>query len=157
MDPSGLSTAQHQLLNQIVVELEDLAGQADGAWVEIKPFSGVFHTRRLLNGSEASHWEALAAARGRQLGGHVLEGKKVVEVSVLPASKADALDRLRVSTGADRVMFAGDDLTDELALRTLHPPDLGIRVGSGPTAAQLRLAGPKEVAQFLTDLVLALT
>jgi trehalose 6-phosphate phosphatase len=135
----------------------DSLARGSGAWVEPKPYAAVFHTRPMVDRTLATALEAEAARLGKALGGHVLPGKMVVEVSVLPAGKAAALARLRAAGGADRLVFAGDDTTDELALRTIHPPDLGIKVGAGATAAELRLPGPAAVVAFLDRLATALT
>jgi hypothetical protein len=50
------------------------------------------------------------------------------------------------------VLFAGDDVTDEDALRSLQPGDVGVRVGPGETAATVRVAGIPELAALLTRL-----
>jgi trehalose-phosphatase len=157
LEPVVLSPARLARLDAISVALKQLATDGPGAWVESKPFAAVFHTRPMTNRAAAAALESQAAHLGKSLGGHVLPGKMVVEVSVLPAGKAAALARLKKAADADRLVFAGDDTTDELALRTIHPPDLGIKVGPGPTAAGLRLPGPAAVAAFLDVLASALT
>ena len=63
-----------------------------------------------------------------------------------------------------RVLFAGDDTTDETVLSALHyspstppttapTPDVGIRVGGGETSATHRLDTPEDVRDFLQDLL----
>jgi trehalose 6-phosphate phosphatase len=47
------------------------------------------------------------------------------------------------------VLFAGDDVTDEDALRSLGPQDLGVRVGGGETTASLRV---DDIAAFVAVL-----
>ncbi|MDR2379851.1 MAG: hypothetical protein LBE08_01520 [Bifidobacteriaceae bacterium] len=131
------------------------AGTAGGAWVEHKPFAAVFHTRPMADRAAAAELEAQAALIGSAAGAHVLPGKMVVEVAVLPAGKAAALTQLKTITQADRLVFAGDDLTDELALNTINPPDLGIKIGPGRTAAALRLPDPPALAEFLQALAAA--
>jgi trehalose 6-phosphate phosphatase len=49
-------------------------------------------------------------------------------------------------------VFAGDDVTDEDALRALGPADLGVRVGAGETAAAVRVGSPEELAALLQHL-----
>jgi trehalose 6-phosphate phosphatase/trehalose 6-phosphate synthase/phosphatase len=152
LEPLVLSAARRARLDAVTSGLKDLAAGADGPWVESKPFAAVFHTRPMKDRVAAAALEARAAALGGALGAHVLPGKMVVEAAVLPAGKARALIRLKAATGADRMVFAGDDTTDELALRNIESPDLGVKVGSGPSAAALRVAGPEEMARFLTTL-----
>jgi trehalose-phosphatase len=158
LEPLVISPARAQRLGQISKALQELAATAAGAgaWVEAKPFAAVFHTRPMTDRARARELEAQAAKLGKALGGHLMPGKMVVEVSVLPVGKASALARLRRAADADRMVFAGDDTTDELALRTIHPPDLGLKVGPGPTTAELRLPDPAAVADFLADLATAL-
>src|SRR6185503_19105205 len=79
-------------------------------------------------------------------------GKKVVELSVVPTNKGDALEKLRGRVGASAVMFLGDDITDEDAFATLAGPDVGIKVGPGPTRAQYRVADSNEVSRVLARL-----
>ena len=50
------------------------------------------------------------------------------------------------------MIFLGDDLTDEDAFTTLGGPDLGVKVGPGPTCARSRLPDTDAVARFLADL-----
>jgi trehalose 6-phosphate phosphatase len=149
IDPVVLSPGRRERLAFVTRELEVLAGGEPGAWVERKPFAAVLHTRRMADRGAAAALEARGAELGRAAGAHVVPGKMVVEVAVLPAGKAGALTRLKQATSADRLVFAGDDVTDELALRTIRPPDLGIKVGPGASAAPLRLADPAALAQFL--------
>ncbi|MDR1440841.1 MAG: trehalose-phosphatase [Bifidobacteriaceae bacterium] len=156
LEPVELTAAQSRELDAIRAGLEDLAAAGPGAWIESKPLAAVFHTRPMADRAAASHLEEQAAGLGEALGGHVLAGKMVVEISILPAGKAAALTRLRHAAGADRLVFAGDDTTDELALDTIHPPDLGIKVGPGATTAELRLPDPLAVAAFLHALADAL-
>ncbi|MDR2348040.1 MAG: trehalose-phosphatase [Bifidobacteriaceae bacterium] len=154
--PVALSPRRLARLAAVRQAFEALAATAEGAWVEAKPFAAVFHTRPMPHRTFAMALEERAAELATSLGAHVLPGKMVVEAAVLPAGKAAALARLRRQADAQRLVFAGDDVTDELALRTIKPPDLGIKVGPGATAAGLRLAGPPQVAAFLDCLATAL-
>ena len=60
-----------------------------------------------------------------------------------------ALDRLRIRLGVSATFFAGDAESDEMAMNTLHGPDLGIRVGDGESVATHRASGPEKLAQML--------
>ncbi len=66
-------------------------------------------------------------------------GHNIVEYAFRHEGKDTAVAALRAHTAADAVLFAGDDVTDEDALASLHGEDLGVRVGDGPTAAAARV------------------
>ena len=76
-------------------------------------------------------------------GVHAREGKQVIELAVVDADKGYALDAMRHQVGATAAVFVGDDITDEDAFSRLTGPDLGIKVGMGPTFAAQRVDGPR--------------
>lgn len=59
---------------------------------------------------------------------------------------------LREQFDATGILFAGDDVTDEDAMRVLTDGDLGVRVGPGDSAAVLRVGNPQEMARLLEAL-----
>lgn len=59
---------------------------------------------------------------------------------------------LREHFGATAILFAGDDVTDEDAMRVLTGDDLGVRVGPGESAAELRVENPQQIALLLEAL-----
>lgn len=133
-----------------------LAKPFGGAWIEEKAFGFALHTRTAASGDEAAAQEAVdalmveRAPRWRRR-----TGKRVVEFAYRHEGKDTAIAELREATGADAVLFAGDDVTDEDALRSLEEHDLGIRVGEGQTAASARvddIAGLVEALERLAEL-----
>ncbi len=78
-----------------------------------------------------------------------LDGKAVLEATVLSGTKGEGLDWLREVADASTVLFAGDDVTDEDAFAVLRPGDIGVKIGSGNTRAQFRLNGPGELSTLL--------
>jgi len=130
-----------------------IAGEQEGAWVEPKAFGFAVHTRLAAPGSVAplhAAVDALVAQRAphwrRRLGHDVLE------FSFRSEGKDAAIARLRAQTGATAVLFAGDDVTDEDALRSLARGDVGVRVGGGETAAAVRVEGIRELSSLLVGL-----
>ncbi len=77
----------------------------------------------------------------------------VVELAVIDADKGSAIERLRRESGADVVLFVGDDVTDEDAFAVLGAADIGIKVGEGTTLATYRVADTDETADLLNLLV----
>jgi len=124
----------------------------DGAWVETKPTAVVVHTR-LAADEDARACELAALELGAELGSGVLHGKDVVEISVLHASKGEALAALRDELGAVSVVYAGDDTTDEHAFAVLGERDVAIKVGAGDTSARYRVDGPDELVESLITLL----
>ena len=83
----------------------------------------------------------------------VLDGKKIVELSDSSVDKGVALRELKNEVGADRVLFMGDDVTDETAFAALEPGDLGVHVGLGPSLAKVTVPDPSALADLLETLV----
>lgn len=134
--------------------MHELADTAEGAWIELKPAGRALHVR--MASPEDAHRlqsEAVARVEAEIPGLTTRFGKNVVEFALHSANKGDAIERLREYVGADAIFFAGDDTTDEDAIAVLGPNDLGVRVGDAPSAARLRVAGTREIADVLTVLV----
>jgi trehalose 6-phosphate phosphatase len=152
--PLELDEGQVRALAAVGSVLEPIAARYPDSWVEHKPAGRVLQVR--LARSEDAKRQAVAEAEEalRRLTGiaefHVGHGKDVLEVSVVRADKGQGLDLLRGTTGAEAVLFAGDDLTDEQGFARLDPAtDVSIKVGAGETAARFRIEGPQQVAEVL--------
>lgn len=145
-----ITDGQRALLARIVGEFTSIAASFAGVTVETKPISTALHVR---NAAPADAEAALVAARrgpASWAGVEVTEGKAVIELAVIATSKGIALDLLRARTGADAVIYLGDDVTDEKAFAHLrHGHDVSIKVGAGDTAAQYRIGDPTDVATVL--------
>lgn len=150
-DVVQLTDDQADRLAALGAEAAQVARGRDGVWVETKPTAVVVHTR-LAEPDVAEPAEAEAVALGGRLGSGVLHGKDVVEISVLHASKGEALQALRGELGAPVVLYAGDDVTDEHAFAALGDRDLTVKVGPGTTVARYRLDSPETVVSALAHL-----
>lgn len=151
--PLALDDAQRELLTSVREVLEGIVEQAPGTLLEDKPAGVVLHTR-LAAGDVAA--DAVAAARAMledRPGVFLKTGNRVLETSVVHASKGEGISFLRQATGATAVVFAGDDTTDEDALGRLVPGDLGVKVGLDFTQAEFRVESPVHVCEFLEALL----
>jgi trehalose 6-phosphate phosphatase len=121
-----------------------------GTRIELKPFGVALHTRGVEE-SVARSAELAAHALCEAWGGDVVvrTGHGIVECAVKEATKGDGIVALRRLTGADGVLFAGDDLTDEDGFAVLGDSDVAIRVGGGDTIAPYRLSDAPAVAAML--------
>jgi len=122
----------------------------EGAEFEPKAFGMGVHTRGAADGVEDAVFrevDEMVAERfphwRRRKGHHVLEFSSRIE------GKDAAMAVLRERFSATGILFAGDDVTDEDAMRVLAEGDLGVRVGPGESAAALRVGSPQEIALLL--------
>lgn len=132
-------------------QARDLAAHDSRLMVEPKPHGVVMHYRaapdlagwvdRAMTGL-ASHYPALA----------VQPAKMAVELRPRNAGKNRALARLmQFPDFAGRLpVYAGDDLTDEIAMTEAQARGgFAIKVGEGETGARYRLSDPAALARWL--------
>ncbi len=143
------------LLDRVIAELERISAAHKGTQVEVKPTGAVLHTRRAGREVAAKATQAALEGPSGWPGVNLTHGKEVIELSVVEATKGTAIRQLRKLTGADAVLYAGDDVTDERAFAVLDGDagDVSVRVGAGETIADHRLGSPHEVAAMLGLLV----
>lgn len=139
-----------RLRDELRAHAEAATSEIAGVWIEPKRFGFGVHTRkstpegaadanRLVDAlveAEAPHW--------RRRTGH-----NIVEYAFRHEGKDSAVAELRERTDATAVVFAGDDITDEDAIASLGPDDLGIHVGDRETAAALRVPDIAALAAVL--------
>ncbi|MEZ3161480.1 trehalose-phosphatase [Microbacterium sp. BWT-B31] len=141
------------LRDEMRTAAESVIGAAEGAWIEPKTFGFAVHTR-LTDAATAARVndavDALVAERAPHWRRRT--GRDIVEYALRDEGKDAAVAVLREVAGADAVVFAGDDLTDEDALEHLRRQDLGVLVGERDSAARVRVAGIPELAAALVVL-----
>ncbi len=145
--------SERAALHEATEALGHIVTAVHGARLEHKPLAVALHVRAC---TPAAADEALNRARqvfGGRVDLTVHEGHAVYEVAVRASTKAAALLALRNQLQPSAVVFLGDDTSDETAFETLRPPDIGVKVGPGPTAAGWRLAAPQQVVHALTTLL----
>ncbi|WP_243074673.1 trehalose-phosphatase [Microbacterium sp. SS28] len=147
-----------ELRDRLRAEAERATADLEGVWIEPKTFGFGVHTRRMdaasahianrrvdrIVAENAPHW--------RRRTGH-----GIIEFAFRHEGKDAGVEALRARTGASAVLFAGDDVTDEDALRKLRPEDLGVHVGGGPTAARVSVRDIPAMADLLASLAIRRT
>lgn len=148
-----VDAADRARVDSLRAALAPLVDAVEGAWIEDKPAGFAVHTR-VVETEAAAALQRAARERASSVdaGLTVRDGKNVVEFAVRDATKGDGLRILRERLGVDAVLFAGDDVTDEDALRTLGQHDLGVKVGSAVTVAEHRVPDPATMAVLLARL-----
>lgn len=140
-----------RLRDMLRTHAEEATAHLEGVWIEPKTFGFGVHTRRAepAAADEANRLvDAIVAAEApewRRRTGH-----NIVEYAFRHEGKDSAIAELRERTDASAVLFAGDDVTDEDALRSLGAGDLGVHVGTGPTAASLCVPDIEALARLLS-------
>ncbi len=138
---------------KLLEALAQLVASHPEVTLEKKPASVAVHYRAVDDDAEVDQvihgLEAISAEIGQLT---VRHGKKVCELLLIPTDKGKALRTVRATVAATAVMFIGDDVTDEYAFRTLHGPDVGVKVGDGDTIAPFRVGSPQDVAVLLAAL-----
>ena len=147
-----LTAQESALLTGIRAEVVAAVAGLPGIRVEDKPAGLAVHVRGMPDTQGAEATEQVRAIAHRTEGTFCLEGKLVIEIAVRPLDKGSALRALIDADPDRRVLFAGDDVTDESAMAVLRSTDVGIRVGSGESLAQHRVAGPPEMVEVLGTL-----
>jgi trehalose 6-phosphate synthase/phosphatase len=145
--PAMLESAA-QIMNRYVERMR-------GALIETKAASVSFHYRRVNPTVASASMSLLRDELTQNLGPEVqlLEGHKVLEVRLGDVGKMLAVRlALESSPAHSLVLAAGDDRTDEDMFGALPRGAVSIHVGSGATAARLRVDGPSTFLALLSRL-----
>ncbi len=147
-----LRPQEAELRRRVAEELEQIARSYKGAALEYKPASIAFHYRQVAEEDAEQAYEAVMQGPAAVEGVFTKQGKKVVELGVVATNKGAALETIRHRVGATAAIFLGDDITDEDAFHTLLGPDMGVKVGEGPTQAAFRVRDTEDIARLLAVL-----
>jgi trehalose-phosphatase len=148
---TGGSSPDDPLIEEAAAVIHDLADGL-GATVERKRKSVTFHYRNLPEEEAERSLPRIREWAEAHDDVKVLEGKQVIELSTATRTKGDAIQELANSS---RVIYIGDDTTDETVFEVLGPDDIGVKVGDGPSAAAHRVEDIDGVVTILTQIALA--
>ncbi|MGH8946953.1 MAG: trehalose-phosphatase [Acidimicrobiia bacterium] len=147
---------EDQVVAGMAAFVGDLAGRIPGSALEVKRHGVGFHYRRAEESAAAEAVASIVSWAKDRPQIKVTEGKKIVELSVAPYDKGDAVTALKDELGADCVVFIGDDTTDESVFANLGTGDIGIKVGPGETGARYRVSDISSVVEVLEAIERAL-
>jgi trehalose 6-phosphate phosphatase len=145
-----LSTEEASLLGDVQTHVAEAVGDIPGVRVEHKPAGLAVHVRGCTDADAERALDLVRGLAAELAATFALEGKLVIELSTRPLDKGAALGALIATDPGRRVLFAGDDITDESAMAVLRPEDVSIRVGPGQSMARFRVHDPVEMVDVLT-------
>lgn len=144
-----LNAREHASLAQLDEGLRGLLTDHQSARIEHKPMARVLHTRGLGDDLARAATNAAVQLADSLDGVTIKHGKDVVEIAVTDADKGTALLALAASVGADVIVYAGDDVTDEHAFEQLGSNDISVKVGPGETLARYRVSNEHSVVTMI--------
>ncbi|MGC1207969.1 MAG: trehalose-phosphatase [Ornithinimicrobium sp.] len=145
----ALNAEEQECFERLDYELQRLLVDHPQARIERKPTALVLHTRGMQDEAALAATSAAVNLADCRNGVVVTRGKDVVEMAVTEADKGSALLDLAMSVGADVIVYAGDDVTDEHAFAELRGQDISVKVGPGETAARYRVTNEHSVVVML--------
>lgn len=151
-DTGDVVMTRDALVGEMIDLVESLASETPGAVTERKTRSATFHYRNVPDDLSTPALGRIRDWLSLHPEVSVIEGKKILELTVATKTKGDAILEL---AGDAPVIFLGDDTTDETVFQALRPGDVGVKVGDGPTAARFRVEDVAGVVAILERMVLA--
>ncbi|AVO48879.1 trehalose-phosphatase [Melaminivora suipulveris] len=159
LSSAGSATAPSLDLGPVLRALAELTARHPELLIERKSAGVALHYRQAPHLQQACH-EALTQAVAQVAGAELMAGKCVYEVKPAGASKGQAITRfLQQPPFAGRMpLFFGDDVTDEAGFAAVQAAGgVGVKVGSGDSAARARMASPASVRAWLHQAARQLT
>ena len=148
-----LPPSVRDLYHRMLAKLAKIASDAEDVLLEVKPAGIAVHTRKATQEVAAQVSQAVRLGPGRWNGVQVTEGNSVIDLTLVPTDKGQAVELLRKRFGTTAVVYLGDGISDERALSRLASSDVGVKVGSDPTTAEHRVAEPIAAARVLAFLL----
>jgi trehalose 6-phosphate phosphatase len=148
----GEESTTESFVHEMATLVDDLARALPGAFTERKTRSVTFHYRNVDEDTAKPALEMIRTWVEDRPEVAVIEGKKVVELTIATRTKGDAILEL---AGARPILYIGDDTTDETVFSALRPGDVGIKVGEGDTDAEHRVEDVAGVVTILEQIALA--
>jgi trehalose 6-phosphate phosphatase len=154
-EPSPGMNPAARLMRGVRRRIAGRLARVTGISIEDKHYSIAVHYRHAATPALAR--ARILAALGEETGIRLISGKSVVNVVSIDApGKGQAVLALRKRFGVDKVLFVGDDITDEDVFALTDPGVIGVRIGSRRrSAARFALSTQREIDDLLGCLVKA--
>jgi trehalose 6-phosphate phosphatase len=143
-------------IDRLRAELDERLGDVPGYAVENKRVTATVHFRTVPEEHVSRVVETVEAVVDGADDLRVSEGREIREVRPAVEWDKGRVMELLAATAPDgwRVMYVGDDTTDEDAFRAIQPDGVGVHVASSEheaveTDADYRLDGQTDVSRFL--------
>ena len=154
----GREPEAHPYVEILAAGLTEIADGIGGAMVERKLF-GVTVRHRAVHRHRVDQLLEEASIYLRETtidldpAPRIEFGRGVIDVSLLPTTKGDAVESVKASVGAEAVLYFGDDISDESVFEFMRASDVGVKVGAAETCAQYRIEEPRDVVHALEELL----
>lgn len=136
--------------------MDTYVDRTPGSFVEEKTYSLVWHYRKSQNGlgelranELMNNLKFVANDKGLQL----MPGDKVLEIKNIEVNKGKAALSIIDHDEYDFILAFGDDYTDEDIFKALPESAITVKVGSNVSSAKFYLRNPREVRNFLRNMV----
>lgn len=139
----------HSLLKQFEM-------RTPGSFIEEKDYSLAWHYRKTdkdLGEQRAKEITGNLKYAAANLGLQLLEGNKVIEIKSANINKGNAAKEWLKKYPADFILAIGDDQTDEDTFKAMPEEAVTIKVGPGISSATYFLKSPREVKDFLKEMI----
>jgi trehalose 6-phosphate synthase/phosphatase len=131
--------------------------QLPGTFIEIKSSTLAWHYRTATNLQDAliakNQVVKIIEPIAVNLGLRIMIGNKVIEVQSDAMNKGLAIEQWLNAKHANFILAAGDDATDEDLFKAIPQTAYIVKIGPGPTNAQLRLDSPSKLLNLLYKFV----
>ena len=147
-------------IDALEAELKTALADVEGAYIERKKYSIALHYRNVPEAQQSGFDKAADESLKRYPQLRKTLGKKVYELQPdLEWDKGRAIEwignALRIDRQGSKIIYIGDDITDEDAFEAIQGYGIGVLVDGGETretAAHYRLEGVEEAQRFLEAL-----
>jgi trehalose 6-phosphate synthase/phosphatase len=138
--------------NEIYNVLDTYCRRTPGSFIEEKTYSLAWHYRRAEEGLGQLRAQELIADLKHMiadLGLHIIQGNKVLEIKNISVNKGNAVKRFLDKDDYDFVIAIGDDQTDEDTFKAMPDNAITIKVGTTLSIAKYYLKSIPDVLNLL--------